>query len=62
VCHHVFKYEERDKNTNFYIVHIVQTKGSIKYILNIYGGVMQSKKRLLLNKPNDKHVSFSVLC
>jgi hypothetical protein len=34
----------------FHVIHIVQTKGSIKYILNTYGGVMQSKK-MLLNKP-----------
>ena len=43
-------YKRRDKNTNFHIVHIVQTKCSIKYISNIYGGVMQSEK-LLVTKP-----------
>ena len=43
-------YKRRDKNTNFYIIHIVQTKYSIKYISNIYGGVMQSEK-LLVTKP-----------
>ena len=30
-------YDERDKNINF------QTNGSIKYILNTYGGVMQNE-------------------
>ena len=40
----------RDKNTNFHIVHITQTKCSIKYISNIYGCVMQSEKKLLVTK------------
>ena len=35
MCHHVFMYDGRDKNTNS------QTNGSIKFILIIYGGVMQ---------------------
>ena len=43
-------YKRRDKNTNFYVVHIAQTKCSIKYISNIYGGVMQSEKKLLVTK------------
>ena len=43
-------YNRRDKNTNFHVVHIAQTKCSIKYISNIYGGVMQSEK-LLVTKP-----------
>ena len=41
-------YKRRDKNTNFYVVHIAQTKCSIKYISNIYGCVMQSEK--IINK------------
>ena len=44
-------YKRRDKNTNFYVVHITQIKCSIKYILNIYGGMMQSEKKLLVTKP-----------
>ena len=43
-------YEIRDKNINFHIVHITQTKCSIKYISNIYGGMMQSEKKLLVTK------------
>ena len=39
-------YKRRDKNTNFYVVHIAQTKCS-----NIYGGVMWSEKKLLVAKP-----------
>ena len=35
MCHHVFIYDGRDKNTNS------QTNDSIKFILIIYGGVMQ---------------------
>ena len=41
-------YERRDKNTNFHVVHISQTKCSIKYISNTYGGVIQSEKNLAL--------------
>ena len=44
MCHHIFMYKRKDKNTNFYIVHIAQTKCSIKYVSNIYGCVMQSEK------------------
>ena len=44
-------YKRIDKNTNFYVVHIAQTKCSIKYISNIYGGMMQSEKKLLVTKP-----------
>ena len=44
-------YEIRDKNINFYIVHITQTKCSIKYISNIHGCVMQSEKKILVTKP-----------
>ena len=41
-------YKRRDKNTNFHVVHIAQTKCSTNYIPNIYGGVMQSEKKLLV--------------
>ena len=51
MCHHIFIYKRKDKNTNFYIVHIAQTKCLIKYVSNIYGCVMQSEKKLLVNKP-----------
>ena len=44
-------YKRRDKSTNFHVVHIAQTKCSIKHISNIYGGVMQSEKKLLVTKP-----------
>ena len=38
-------YKRRDKNIKFYVVHIAQTKCSIRYISNIYGDVMQSEKK-----------------
>ena len=44
-------YKTRDKNTNFHVVHITQTKCSIKYISNIYECVMQSEKKNLVTKP-----------
>ena len=44
-------YKRRDENTNFHIVHITQTKCSIEHISNIYGGVMQSEKKILVTKP-----------
>ena len=44
-------YKRRYKNTNFYVVHIAQTKCSIKYISNIYGGITQREKKLLVTKP-----------
>ena len=44
-------YKRRDKNINFHVVHITQTKRSIKYISNIYECVMQSEKKLLVTKP-----------
>ena len=44
-------YKRRDKNINFHVVHIAQTKCSIKYISNVYGGMMQSEKKLLVTKP-----------
>jgi hypothetical protein len=37
MCHHVFMYDGRDKNTNS------QTNGSIKYISNTREGVMQNE-------------------
>ena len=43
-------YKRRDKNTNFHVVHIAQTKCSIKYISNIHEGMMQNEKKLLLTK------------
>ena len=39
MCHHIFMYIREDKNTNFYIVHVAQTKCSIEYISNTYGCV-----------------------
>ena len=44
-------YKRRDKNTNFYVVHIAQIKCSIKYISNIYRGMTQSEKKILVTKP-----------
>ena len=44
-------YKRRDKNTNFHVVHVAQTKCSIKHISNIYGSVMRSEKKLLVTKP-----------
>ena len=37
MCHRIFMYDGRDKNTNS------QTNGSIKYISNIHRGVMKNK-------------------
>ena len=37
MCHHVFMYDERNKNIN------LQTNSSTKYTSNTYGGVMQNK-------------------
>ena len=56
-------YKRSDKNANFYVVHIAQIQCSIKYISNIYGGVMQSEKKLLvtihlLQLHNNKYVSL----
>ena len=36
MCHHIFMYDARDKNTNLKI------NSLIKYILNIHGGVTQN--------------------
>ena len=44
-------YKRRDKNINFHGVHVAQTKCSTKYISNIYGCVLQSEKKLLVNEP-----------
>ena len=44
-------YKRRDKNINFHVVPITQTKCSIKYISNIYECVMQSEKKILVTKP-----------
>ena len=35
--HHIFMYRRRDKNINFYIVHIAQTKRSIKSMAELVG-------------------------
>ena len=43
-------YKRRDKNINFHVVHIAQTKCSIEYISNTYGCVMQSEKKILVTK------------
>ena len=37
ICHHIFMYDGRNKNTNS------QTNSSTKHILNTYGGVMQNE-------------------
>ena len=42
-------YKRGDKNTNFYVIHIAQTKCSIKYISNLYESMMQSKKKIISN-------------
>ena len=44
-------YKRRDMNANFYVVHVAQTKCSIKYISNVYGSMMQNEKKLLVTKP-----------
>ena len=43
----IFMYKRRDKNTNFHIVQIAQTKCLIKYISNIYECVKVRKKMLV---------------
>ena len=48
--HYIFMYKRKDKNTNFHVAHVAQTKCSIKYISNIYGGMMQCEKKLLVTK------------
>ena len=51
MCHHIFMYKRRDKNTNFYVVHIAQT--SVQ--LNTYQTYMEVWckvwKKLLVTKP-----------
>lgn len=43
-------YEGGDKSSNFYVAHMDQTNGLIKYISNnMHGRVMQSEKKLLTN-------------
>ena len=37
---------------NFYVVDIAQTKCSIKYRSNIYGSMMQSKKKIVSKEKN----------
>ena len=37
MCHHVFMYDERNKNINS------QINSSIKYISNTHGGIMQNE-------------------
>ena len=37
MCHHVFMYDERDKNTN------LQTNSPTEYISNTYRSVMQNE-------------------
>ena len=46
---YIFMYMRRDKNINFHVIHIAQTMCSIKYISNIYGGMMQSEKKIVSN-------------
>jgi hypothetical protein len=53
MCVIIYSYNnewETNKNTNFYVVHSLKIKFSIKYKSNTYGGVMLSEK-LLLTKP-----------
>ena len=45
VSPYIHVYKRKDKNTNFHIVHVAQTKCSIEYISNTYGYVMQSEKK-----------------
>ena len=47
--HYIFMYKRKDKNTNFHVAHVAQTKCSIKYISNIYECVMQSEKKNISN-------------
>ena len=49
-------YKRRDKNINFHVVHIAQTKCLIKQISNIYGGVMQSEKNVYLYRTRLEHL------
>jgi len=51
MCVTIYSCIREDKNTNFHVVHIVQTKCSVKYISNIYKCVMRSEKKLLVTKP-----------
>ena len=49
VSPYIFMYKRRDKNINFHVVHIAQTKCSIKYISNVYGSMMQNEKKIVSN-------------
>ena len=49
MCVTIYSCIREYRNTNFHVVHIAQTKCSIKYILNIYGGMMQSEKKIVSN-------------
>ena len=42
MCHHVFMYDGRYRNTNS------QTNGLTKYISNIQGGVIQNELQLVM--------------
>ena len=53
MCVIIYSCIRRDKNTNFHVVHITQTKCSIKYISNIYGCLMQIEKKTVT-----KHIMF----
>lgn len=61
-----YMYERSDETTNFHVVHIAQTKGSVEYISNTYGSVTQSEKndyKPILQPNNDTKYIFSrVLC
>ena len=42
---YVYMLRESDKNTDFYVKHVVQSTCSIKNISNTYGGTMQSNRK-----------------
>ena len=52
MCHHVFIYDDRDKSNNS------QTNSSIKYISNMYEGLMQNK----LNTYQTHKYVFQSMC
>ena len=49
MCVTIYSCIREDKNANFHVVHIAQTKCSIKYISNIYRDMMQSEKKIISN-------------
>ena len=51
MCVTIYSCIREDNNTNFHVVHIAQSKCSVKYISNIYGCAMQSEKKMFVNKP-----------